>query len=239
MDLQAKAKEVQEKGYCLFPGIYSNDEINEMRRLLDAHWEKIGHPSMAGFGVGIHPLFPQIPELAPFLAKKEVIQTADLVVGGRARLCHAGARLSNLESAPQIGWHHHYGNWDASLIPRRARCERVLTAIYVDGSNAAAGPLIVLPRRCDDPLESPRGDVHGQWPGQVVIEAPPGSGAIFDTAVWHTASRGSANAIRHIFGTHVQSWDDPRAHVEDNAVDVPEVRGLVESNQVLRRLLRR
>ncbi len=210
-----------------------------MRRLLDKHWESMGKPPMTGFGVGIHPLLPVLPDLAPFFAYEPAIQTMAQLFNDTPRLVHAGARLSDLSSSSAIGWHHHYNNWDASLIPARTYCERVLYAVYVDGSNDDAGPLVVLPRKYNEPLQTPPGPINEDWPGQIIVNLPPGSGIIFDTALWHTAKRGSADSIRHLFGTHFQAWSDPRSHREDNLIDTPAVDAVCNANPLLKSIIRR
>jgi hypothetical protein len=237
MNLHEKAEQVRQQGFCLFPGIYSASEIKQMQDLLDAHWEKMGKPKLEGFGMGIHPLMPVLAGLAPFAAKKEVIDTVRLVLGGEPRLLHFGARISDATSSANIGWHHHY-SWDESLIPKRNGCERLLAAIYVDGANAASGPLVLLPRKYNEPIGPMRGGGQEDWPGQFVVDAPAGTAAIFDTTVWHTAKRGNTPTRRRIFGTHMQKWSDPRPHPEDNAIDVPEVQGFLKTDAVLRGLVK-
>jgi hypothetical protein len=233
------ARQVQQQGFCLFPGIYSTAQTQTMRTLLGKQWQAMGSPEMSGWGVGINQLMTVLPDLAPYFAHPTVVETLAHVLGDAPRIVHAGARLSNRSSAEAIGWHHHYHNWDASLIPSRTRCERVLYGVYVDGSNEDAGHLIVIPRKYNDPLHEPLGPGTADWPGQILVSLPPGSGIIFDTALWHTAKRGRADATRHLFGTHIQAWSDTRPHREDNLVDTPELDAACASNPLLRAIIRR
>ena len=151
-------------------------------------------------------------------------------------MTHAGARISDERSDAAIGWHEHY-SWDKSAIPTRTRCERVLGGIYVDGSTAAAGNLIALPRRFNDPLGAAPGAPQAPWPNEVIVEAPPGSWSIFDTALWHTARRGSQPGKRRLFGCHFQAWSNPRPHPEDNDVNPPAIAGYKKTSPLLHGLL--
>jgi hypothetical protein len=235
VDIEAKAREVYEQGFCVLPALWSEDELIEIRHSLDAYWESQGSPELAGFGMGIHPLLEKVPAVTPYFVKQEIVDIIGLVLQDDVRLTHTGARLSDESSATNIGWHNHY-SWDAATIPHRDKIERVLGGVYVDGSTAATGPLIALPRRYNDPLSEP-GDSCGDWPGQVVVEAPPGSGVIFDTALWHTAARGNAPGRRRLFGAHYQGWSDPRPHPEDNIVGSPELERYKREIPLLSRLL--
>lgn len=153
------------------------------------------------------------------------------------------ARISGPQSAPRIEWHNHYaddwagGSWNAADLPRRDRLERVLAGIYVDGTRPESGPLIVLPRQCNDALGEPLGELREAWPSEAKIEAPPGSIAIFDTALWHCAARGSGTAMRRLWGAHYQGWNEKRAHPEDNPVDAAEIADYKNASPRLKKLI--
>jgi hypothetical protein len=144
--------------------------------------------------------------------------------------------MSIADSAAAIGWKNFY-SWDKERIPQRDSIERILEGVYVEGSNAAIGPLVVLPRRYNDPLSEPAGEYTEEWPGQMDVEAPPGSAVIFDTALWHTARRGNQPGIRHLFGAHYQGWSNPTPHPEDNTCDGPLIEPHKRTNAALRSLL--
>lgn len=210
------ATEILERGFCTVDGFFNSDEQQEMRDRLGAFWQAQGAPPMKGFGFNIHPLLPRIPELKRFLIHPELMGLLGEMFGEDAVLKHGGARLSDQHCDAAIGWHDHY-HWDPAQIPTRARCERLLVGIYIDGSNAQSGPLTAIPRRFNEPLgAAPVGDD----PREVAVDCPPGSLVIFDTALWHRAKRGSAPAIRHLYGGHYMPRSDARTHPEDNDVSV-------------------
>src|SRR5688500_8109562 len=114
-DLRAKAREVDERGYCLLPAVFSADQCGEMESLLDRHWERRGKPALQGFGLAIHPLLQHVPEMAPFFAHPLVVDALREVLRDEVHLAHTGARISDETSNEAIGWHEHYA-WDAGGI---------------------------------------------------------------------------------------------------------------------------
>lgn len=236
IDIHAKAQQVYEQGFCILEAVYDAAAIQEATRLLDAYWESQNSPTMSDFGVGIHPLAEKVPDIIPFFGQQVVVDVMELVLRDKVHLVHAGARLSNADSAAAIGWHNHYA-WDKEQLPRRDTISRVLAAVYVEGSNPAIGPLVVLPRRYNDPLTDPAGEFTQDWPDQMDVEAPPGSAVVFDTALWHTARRGNRPGIRHLFGAHYQGWSNPAPHPEDNVCDGPRIEPHKSTNAALRSLL--
>lgn len=222
IDIKAKAQEVYEKGFCVLEAVYTEEEQAGMRKVLDGCWVANGSPAMPGFGFAIHPLMVKAPGCAPYFANPVVIDAMSEVLQDDVRLMHAGSRISNEDSVEQIGWHEHYA-WDPAGLLGRDKVERILANIYVDGCSEGSGNLIVYPRAMNDPLGEPRGDSNARWPGEIVVDTPPGSVVIFCTALRHTAVRGSRPGFRHLFGGHYQGWNYEKPHREDNPCNVREV----------------
>jgi hypothetical protein len=76
-----------------------------------------------------------------------------------------------------------------------------------------------MPRHFDDALGPLTGGSIDDWPGQVEIALCPGSAVVIDSALYHTAKRGTAAGIRYLWGGHFQGWSDSRAHGEDQEMD--------------------
>lgn len=212
-----RAQDLLTRGYCVLESVHDAAAIEHQKRTLHEEWQRRGAPGLAEFGMGIHPLLEFVPQIAPHLDCPAVNEVLVAAFRGPAQLRHAGARVSNQESSLNIGWHHHY-DWDADLIRGRSRVQRVLVGFYVKGASPEIGSLCVIPRAVDDPLGPALGEAQQDWPGQVAVSAPPGSAVIFDTAVYHTALRGSEPGMRYLWGGHYQAWSDPRVHREDNNV---------------------
>ncbi|MEO6909158.1 MAG: phytanoyl-CoA dioxygenase family protein [Abditibacteriaceae bacterium] len=211
-----------EKGFTVLPAFYDAADCQDMREIMDDYWKSQGSPSLQqnDFGFAIHPMLPQVPEIAKYLDASEPLEILSEALRQEARLMHVGARISGSQSAPRIGWHNHY-SWGEGNLPKRNRLERILTAVYVDGTTPESGSLIALPRQFNDP----QGDCpnEGEHPDEIKVNAPAGSVVIFDTALWHDAERGTGNGIRRLWGTHFQGWSDCRTHPEDNEVDTPKI----------------
>ena len=238
IDVKAKARQVYEQGFCVLESLFGERERRETAAILRGVWEQRGKPALTGFGMGIHPMFEHAPAIAPYYYNPEVIDVLREVLRDDVRLTHAGARVSDESSEATISWHEHY-SWDKSNVTRRDRIERVLFGCYVNGSTEEAGPLLTYPRKFNDPPDRPHEAAAGDWPGQVVVEAPPGSVVIFDTMLWHNARRGTKPGHRYLWGAHCQGWSDPRPHPEDN-IDEAQLRKLgpyFEQSPGLRRMV--
>lgn len=207
-------RSLYERGYCVLERVHDTAAVTHQEKLLYAEWERLGKPTLTGFGLGIHPLLAHVPDIVAYFDTPEVIGVLDAAFQDRTRLCHTGARIASEESAGNIGWHDHY-RWENAQVAGRTRIERVVVNYYVKGVSPELGSLWVIPRRVGDPLGPPPGEPTSDWPGQLEVGVPPGSAVILDTALYHTATRGSAPGIRYAWGGHYQGWSDPRPHGED------------------------
>lgn len=239
IDFDQKCSELRELGYCALPAYYSEDECQRMRDEMDGYWASQGSPDLGSKvgGFNIHPMMTKVPAMAQFLDVPEVREIFGRVLEDEVRLVHLGARTSGPQSEARLPWHHHYG-WDASRLAGRKRMERILAGVYVDGTQDESGALVVIPRKFDEPLGEPLGEGQEAWPGEVHVKLPPGSIALFDTAIWHSALRGTGNKSRRLWGGHYQGWNDPRPHPEDHEdLCPPEIAEWVAERPGLKSLL--
>jgi len=243
-NIQFHVDQLYERGYTALPAFFSEDDCAQMREIMDDFWRSQGSPSLAGaeFGFTIHPMMARVPRMAPFFERDLPNEIMRAALGEEPRLVHMGARVSGPSSVPRIPWHHHYGNfgdygWNADDLLKRTRLERILSGVYVDGTLPESGPFITLPRRFNDPLSAPKGDIRGAWEGEQKVEMPPGSVAIFDTALWHAAAKGTGTSARRLWGGHYQGQSETRAHPEDNEVNSPEIADQLEHLPRLRALI--
>ena len=238
IDLEVKAREVTEHGFCALEAVYTTDECEQMRGILDAACRQSGGFSEDRPGISFHPLFQFAPELVPLFAKPIVVETIAHVLEDDVRLVHNGGSVFAREFSGQYltRWHQHY-NWD---IPegglQRDHPERVVCNVYVDGSNEEVGPLVVLPRHVNDPVR-PFGEPEESWPGESVVPIPPGTAIIFDTALWHCSRRGTRLPIRHLWGGCYQGWHFDKPHHEDNSADFPAVEQFKKASPILSQLI--
>ncbi len=236
-DAAEPARQLGEVGYCMVVGAHGAEALAHQEKLLYGVWERRGKPPLAGFGLGVHPLLTHAPEFAGYFDCPAVEAVLAAAFGDRPRLCHTGARIANEDSAANIGWHHHYG-WEPEGVSGRSRIERVVVNYYVKGVSPDIGSLWAIPRRLEEPIPAPLGERSVDWPGQVELAVPPGAAVILDTALYHTATRGSAAGMRYHWGGHYQGWSDPRPHREDMDLSEWAVRTeLLERHPGLKRLL--
>lgn len=215
-DLAQALHSLRDQGFVLLPGLFDAQDCARQRAQLDHVYLTAGAPPVRDFGFAIHPLLAHAPGLLADLAHPQLVATVTALLGGPPRLAHTGARIASEQSMPRLGWHHHYG-WPVDEIPRRPTCTRLVLNIYVDGTDAAHGPLVVLPRRWQDPLgEVAAADEYRDLPGQRLVHVPPGTAVLLDTALWHAAIRGTAPGPRRHWGAHLHRHDDLRPHPEDN-----------------------
>ena len=237
-DLKSKAREVNERGYCVLESVYDDRECEQMRVIFKQLCADKNGFSSEQPKISFHPLLEWGPKMAPFFAKAVVVDAMAEVFQDDVRLAHSGAAVFNnaLVEKTLTHWHIHYA-WE---IPptglERENPERLLCNIYVDGSSSHIGPLIVLPRSLNDSVD-PKGDAGEKWAGQVEVVVPPGSAVIFDTALWHCSKRGSSSELRHLWGGHYQGWSNPMPHPEDNTAENSTVAAFKEELPVLRGLL--
>ena len=210
------------RGYVIVPALWDAAECERMRRALHELWQTMGAGDTGGeFGFIFHPVLPRLPILAELYARSEIQDLVGAILQDEPRLAHNGALLSDRRRR-FTSWHYHRPDstepcvWDLARAQRPRRIERVLAQVYVDGSNAETGELLLLARAVDDPLAPPRRDAGVEWPEQTVITCPPGSLVIFDQSVFHAARGSQSDRPRHLIGGHYQGWSNPTPHREDN-----------------------
>jgi hypothetical protein len=238
IDINAMRRELYGQGYTILPAFFSEAECRWMSELMDEHWRRSGSPPMQARerGFMFNPILSVIPTFAPLLDQPWLMQLAREVIGDEVRLISVGGRISNENTVEQLSWHHHY-DWNPEGLPGRKKIERIQTSIYCDGTFKDIGPLVLLPRRFDEPIGSPSAGLYQSWEREHVIEVPIGSIVIWDSPLWHTARRGLSAGRRHAWGAHYQGWRETRPHSSDNLVDVPEIAVYKQKHPGLRALL--
>ena len=238
LDLQSKAEEVSEQGYCVIESVYSELECEQIRTIFKELCHQKGGFSNKQPTISFHPLLEWAPEMAPFYAKPILVNLMAKVFDDEVRLAHSGAAIFNngLVSPILSGWHNHY-SWKVPKTGlQRRNPERVLCNIYVDGTMPDVGPLIVLPRSLNDSIDS-QGEANAEWTKEKTVSIPPGSAVVFDTTVWHCSRRGHSDGLRHLWGGHYQGWKNPTPHPEDNKAENSTVGAYKNQFPLLKKLL--
>lgn len=236
-----------ERGFTIIENSLSPAQCRVAAELLDGlvdNGQAIEAGGEGGFGYAIHPLLTREGRLADFYCDPLGIAIMEKLFDDEAHLVHTGARLSDATHTPRIDWHQHRylgeGNaLDSGAQGRGEYPKRVLMGWYVEGCTPESGPLVVLPRRYDDPLAAPSDDFNGVWPGEVEVNCPPGSCVIFTIELWHAAKAGTSGKRRRLFGSHFQGWNNPRFHHEDHIHDGPEIEAACARNPAFAHLIKR
>ncbi|NRA38421.1 MAG: hypothetical protein HRU15_09795 [Planctomycetes bacterium] len=222
------AKQVFDQGFCVLEALYDENECQEMISILNNSWERKGKlETDSQFGVMLHPALKYAPELAPFYAKQETIDVMRAVLDDEVQMTHSGALLID-HTRDFCTWHCHLNGdipdqWHAKPKEHRGQVDRLLCNVYLHGSNADVGQLLVYPRTTNNEWDRPFDACDSEWQGQQVLEFPAGSAVIFDTALWHAARKPTKSGYRFLFGGHYQGRHNLTSHREDNYYEGPEI----------------
>jgi hypothetical protein len=218
--------ELHQQGFAVVPGLLTQHDHREASQHLDDLTDSgQGHDTGGCFGYGIHPLVARQPLLARFFAHPTVLAVCRIWLGDDPVITHTGARIVDPRHAAiggRIGWHTHGfardpQGWPNDPSRAGTRGDRLLFGWYLDGSDAASGALIGVPRRWNDPVAAPVADRAAvTWPGEAVVAAPPASLVFFTIDLWHCAASGTGGARRRLMGAHVMGRGNPRPHPEDH-----------------------
>ena len=232
-----------ERGYCVVERSLDAAGRRVAAEVLDGLIEG-GQARDVGNGYVIHPLVTRDARIQPLFLDPTVLGIMAAVFQDEPLLKHSGSRVTDGHHTSRLGWHIHPFTRDEQQIqpggPRRGeRPRRVLCNWYVEGLSPETGPLLLLPRRYDDPLAPPIADRTGPWPGEVAVSCPPGSAVIFSIDMWHAALPGTGGGRRRLFGGHFQGRNDRLPHVEDQVQEGPVVEEGIARHPAFARLMGR
>lgn len=211
----AHASALRERGWCVIEDVVDASEARRVVELLERILPP-GRRPQVGYGAKAYSLFARLPELRRLFRESAMHELLGRALAAPPWVVRSGARVSCLDSAPRIPWHHHYGLAPPSLA-RRKRFERLIAICYLGGSDRENGPLFVRPRAFDDPLDVPPEEALAPLRDEVEISAPPRAAIVMDSALLHASARPSRRLDRWIWGAVARPLDLPRRHVEDES----------------------
>jgi hypothetical protein len=218
------AESLLKRGFAVVPALMDEAERAFACRVHDEILASGRAADSGVFGHGIHPLSSIDPRLCHIFAHPLATAICARALDDRVVLKHTGSRVSDAEQrrlGARIPWHNHQFTPELRQIapgdPRRGeRPRRLLYGWYLDGSTVESGALVALPRRWDDPLAPLSHDHTSPWPGEVLVEAPPGSLILFTIDLWHSATTGTTGGRRRLTGAHIQAASCRDPHPEDH-----------------------
>lgn len=202
------ARAVRDRGYAVLPGLFPEEAISRLDRAVTELVRQASPPVMVApegayvpvrgraagvhhVGFGLFRLLDDRPELAGAIFQPALTSVLRALLGDDMELELVAAIVSD-ETRPFLRWHSHIGGNESGFDPERdgwprfSEVQRVNTLVYLNDIDDETGPLLVHPRRVDEPT-APPGDVLAEWRGQVAVRVPRGSVVILDQATWHAA----------------------------------------------------
>ena len=185
-DLAPKLTSLQDRGWCVFEEAFDRTESQRMLKVLHGYIDGLDPARLAGFGATIFALAARDPEMASIFRRASMVPFIERAMDGPLVFRRTGARISGRTSHDRIIWHHHHG-WAEQDLAQRKAFERVHFICYLNGTDRAAGPLIVKPRAFSDPFAAAPERPFEALPDEESLEFPPGSVVVMDAPILHSA----------------------------------------------------
>ncbi len=236
--VHVRAREIEARGFCVLPSQYTADQVKRLRAAIVAQYTALGRPplyskehktvaenvELSSTGLVLTKVLKKSPELHEYMLDEEVVRIAQAALGPGTHLELTGAVVTN-HTRPFFDWHNHVGGIDEELFRRRGerpqlpKLQRLAMIVYLDDMKEGAGRLLVHPDRNEDGSPPCVEPIGGPWPGQVVIEGPPGTTVLVDQTTWHAAlPRTSDTELRIFFGLWFAAGDVGPTELHDETL---------------------
>jgi hypothetical protein len=221
-------RHLQERGFTVFQGGYRPEQLAELRATLARLHAAAGSPrcyareprrlapeiELSTTGLVFYKFIKHCPEHAGLLVLPEMAAAIRGYVGEDVELELTGAVIVD-EARPFFPWHNHIGGIDdgkcrrAGIWPAIDAPRRLMTLLYVDGTDDENGALLVYPRRVGDPTPPPHDPYAFSWPEEVVLQVPPGTVVVMDECTWHAVRPKRSPGLRSFVGCYFRSPKAP------------------------------
>lgn len=179
------------------------------------------HAQVTSAGLVLTGLLELLTAHRAAMLPEQLCRAVQQLLGQDARVEVVGAMVSD-HGRPFFGWHTHLDGRDegermrTGVWPTPRGLRRVLTLLYLDDVDDDGGPLLVLPRRLDDPTRPPGLLSTPDWPGHVRLHPKAGTLVALDERTWHAVlpmhRAGSRTVLAVYFaarGVPAGDWADP------------------------------
>jgi hypothetical protein len=228
MDSADHTRELVERGYTVFEGLYAPEWVAGIRADIEAIHAEVGQPAcwsptnqelapdvnLCAAGLAVRRLLHMRPRWASNIVRPEVVQALRGALGDDMVLEIAGCVVSD-RTRPFFGWHTHVGGIEdgeyrrAGKWPRIDRIQRVMTLTYLQDLDEGFGPMLIYPRKVGEPVEPPQDPDAESWEGQVVLDVPAGSLVAVDECTWHAVRPNRRDELRMFVGLTYAASDAP------------------------------
>jgi hypothetical protein len=233
----AAASEIRDRGFAVFEGAFSAEEVSFLRDSVERRYDTLGRPrtfaqpplepasdvEIAVVGLVFYKLGVQCPEVATRLFKPEVIEAVRGLLGNDMHLEFTSAVVCNGDR-PMFPWHMHVGGVDneiyrkQKLFPSFERSERVTMLIYLDDLTPEAGTLLIHPRRITDPTAPPYDPALENWEGQIELACTRGTVVLTEQCTWHAARAKRSKGLRSFIACYFTSSFAPKTSYLDDSL---------------------
>ncbi len=236
-DIDDAVTRLRERGYAVLPSVYPRKDVDALRAALLELYDEIDRPpastehphepqpgvEVGPAGIVFHQLATRRPDLVPLLLRPEPVAVVRGLLGDDMRLELPAGVISD-HNRPFFEWHTHIGGVDDATLgyareyPTFERSQRVTMLHYLDDLTPDNSPLLVLPRRIDEPTGPPYPQDQAEWPGQEAIHCPAGSVVILEQCTWHAAPRKVHEGLRLYIGFYFAAAEAPTSPLEDDTL---------------------
>lgn len=246
-------RSLRERGYTVFERAYDDAEVGRLTATMTRLHALAGRPEC--FSREVKRLAPEIelcttglvfykfikwcPEHADLMVRPDIVSAIRGYLGADAELELTGMVIADAHR-PFFAWHTHIGGIDdskyrhAGVWPQFEEPQRLMTLLYTQDLKGDNGPLLVYPRRVDEPTAPPHDLSRVEWPDQIELEVPRGSVVIMDQCTWHAVRAKTSAGLRSFVGCYFKSPKAPATDWVDESL-----RGFAGGGELLQSLLPR
>lgn len=238
MNRDACVRDIDAQGFCVLPGQYPADQVAQLRSAIVEQYDVMGRPplyskcpralgedvELSTTGLVFTKLLKRCPELHSIMLDEDVVRIAQTSLGPGTHLELTAAVIAD-HTRPFFDWHDHAGGIDQELYRRRGehpqlpKLQRLALVVYLDEMKEGAGRLLLHPERNED-CSAPCSEARNvPWPGQVIVEGPPGTAVLMDQTTWHAAlPRTMVENLRVFFGLWFAAADVGETELHDESL---------------------
>jgi len=246
-------RQLRERGYTVFERTYDDAEVARLSETMTRLHALAGSPEcysreprrlapeieLCTTGLVFYKFIKRCPEHADLMVRPDIVAAIRGYAGQDVELELTGAVIAD-SHRPFFAWHTHIGGIDdskyrhAGIWPRFDEPQRLMTLLYVQDIRGDNGPLLVYPRRVEEPTAPPHDLSAIDWPGQIELEVPRGSVVIMDQCTWHAVRAKTSAGLRSFVGCYFKSPKAPPTEWVDESI-----RGFAGGGELLQSLLPR
>jgi ectoine hydroxylase-related dioxygenase (phytanoyl-CoA dioxygenase family) len=212
MKLAEMLSRLETDGWFILPGVVPADEVDGLRRRVEAAVEKFGRVDRDyGFG-GLKGLIAFDQALCPYLAEPRLVALAEALFGPHHRISFTSGQV-NYPGIRRGEWH---ADWPFNQkaaghipAPYPDAVFHLTTLWMLSPFSADNGGTLILPgshRRRDNPSGDNGVDARAPQPGEMQACGEAGSALVFDSRLWHSVAPNTTGRSRVSVAVRYAPW---------------------------------